>query len=248
MTLISLAPTLSSSAKRWLEANTPRLWNNFDASIPDKKQRRELIERFVLDLFKEKFRVEKTEQEYKAKAGRHGPRRDFFDDISTGKFRKTKTKFKAALRDKDVLKKTALFGYGDLKNLVELKTEVESGMDADSLAQALAETTGRVESAVSLSAYRNRFEEKNPPPFEEFFLLLYLVAECGKEFSTSDRNVIHQVLKGIKVQGEETFEFLRKKEYIEEDAIYDKLYNHRKDILEGWVEVESEDEKAKNPA
>ncbi|MGB7922198.1 MAG: ATP-binding protein [Pyrinomonadaceae bacterium] len=192
-------------------------------SIPDQGQRLKLLGRFVLSFFKEKFKDPHTKQEYKNRARRKG-QRDFFDAISKGKLRMPA--FEAALKDKNVLAETVLLGWGDLKNLVELKTTVEPGVEIKSLAASLAKAAEQVDSAVSLSAYQNRFEGKGPFPFEEFFLVLYLVAESGRELSTSDMQAIRHVLKKIPDFQGYNFDILRKEGYVKEKAICDKVQEH----------------------
>ncbi|MDT5061038.1 MAG: hypothetical protein QOH63_1497 [Acidobacteriota bacterium] len=216
-----------------------RIDQRFLLCIPDQAQRLILLQRFVLDLFAKIFENDEKRKEYEDKAGKRGSKFDFFTDISKKRDDYSekifeKAKFEEAVREEKVLEKTALFGYGDLKNLVELHMDVDSVADANSLAVALREATDNVESAVSLSAYRNRFEERNTNPYEEFFLLLYLIAETKREFTSPDMQAIHHVLDQISnFQGAKEFERL-KKEYIEEDEVYDILKNRRKDILKGW--------------
>jgi hypothetical protein len=171
--------------------------------VPDQTQRQRLIERFLFDRFAEEA-----------------------DKIQS-------SEFKQALMDNKVLENTALFGYGDLKNLVELKINSESGMDINSLAKALAENAEPGDSAVTLSAYKSRFNETDTAPFEEFFLLLYLVLESGRELKKPDLQTIHQVLD--QVEGFDLNNFNALGEYIkDDDVIYKTLYTNQEKILNGW--------------
>jgi hypothetical protein len=58
----------------------------------------------------------------------------------------------------------------------------------------LADAAGRIQPVVNLPAYSARFRGSGPYPFEEFFLLAYLLVESGQKFSDADKRVIEQVV------------------------------------------------------
>ena len=118
-----------------------------------------------------------------------------FDEPSTQELRKAS--FNQAVTKQEVLKNTVLLGWGDLKNLVKSKTKYELGMSIADFAIALAKASTTADSAVSLSAYGSRFDKGGEPPIEEFFLLLYLMAESEKPLAASEKQTILQILRNI---------------------------------------------------
>jgi hypothetical protein len=180
----------------------------------------------------------------------------------------TREDFGQALQN--VLGKTALFGWGDLKNLVESRTKIEAGMSLEDFARALAHGTDKVESAVSLSAYRSRFGAGGPDPFEEFFLLLYLVAEVEGKLQDSDVAVLQHVLKFVPRKQRTSYEYLKAvkhegaqkalKEYLKnlvEPALTkwsggetddDERHKRSKQLLDTLADIAAEREKAKSDA
>jgi SpoVK/Ycf46/Vps4 family AAA+-type ATPase len=204
--------------------------------VPDQIQRRKLMERFVLDRFAGIRKIEKKVEEYKEQAGNEGPAFDFWQEVSTDRKRPAEKIFKnvnfeKAASEQKVLEKTALFGYGDIKNLVD-KIPLRAGMNVDDLANMLAEAADPGDASVSLIAYRSRFNENSAAPFEEFFLLLYLVLESGRGLSRQDLQGIHHVLNQIEDFDRDNFETL--KDYIQDTTIYETLSNQREKILENW--------------
>ena len=206
--------------------------------VPDQTQRQRLIERFVLDRFAEILKNQDAAQDYKTKAGNAGPAFEFFQDVSLRRERSDekvfqRVDFTQAIIDNKVHEKTALFGYGDLKNLVELKIELKPGMDVNDLATALAQNAEPSDSAVTLSAYRSRFNQNGSAPFEEFLLLLYLVMESGRDLNRQDVQTIYHVLDQLEGFDGTNFEILN--EYID-TTIYEALYTQREKIVGKWAE------------
>jgi hypothetical protein len=229
-------------------------------SLPDQKQRLRMLEQFTLKVFEKELEDKKKREMYEEAAKADDSKRAFFEDISKKRDDKAgkkfeKINFKAAMEGKhipgegrkNILKETVFFGWGDLKNLVESKTVIEHGMDINSLADALAEARGKVESAVSLDAYGSRFADaRNPYPIEEFFLLIYLVGECNEKFSPSDRRAINCVLSRIREDQGDDFELVKQK-HIKEEAV-SKIVRELWDAsFVGRKRVEGEDGKMKNP-
>ncbi|HJR07768.1 MAG TPA: ATP-binding protein [Pyrinomonadaceae bacterium] len=151
-----------------------------------------------------------------------------------------KESFEAALNK--IPTATVLFGWGDLKNLVESRTKVKEGMNLESYALALLDARKGLDAAVALSAYRNRFKGNGPFPFEEFFLLLYLVAEANEDdeankadewFTDSDKETIKQLLDKIPHSKGDIFEYLKKEKAIREDKVSEKVQKYMKDLLTG---------------
>jgi hypothetical protein len=70
----------------------------------------------------------------------------------------------------------------------------------------LSKAAEDVQSEIRLSSYKKRFEGDGPYPFEEFFLLLYLLADAEKDLSNQDREIVDYVLAKIPRSHEEAFE------------------------------------------
>jgi hypothetical protein len=135
-----------------------------------------------------------------------------------------KGEVETALRATKIAEKTVLLGWGDLKHLVESKMVDKKQLPIASFAEALAETAGGVESAVTLSAYRSRFDGKGPFPFEEFFLLVYLLAESNKTLSNQDKETIHQVLDHFPSVDKENFALFLKDRGIRDQEVCNSVY------------------------
>ena len=214
-----------------------RMDEHFLLSIPDQEQRLRILQYFTRKVFKRVFADKKKREEY-AEAAKTPDQENFFRAVSKKKLRARQ--FDKAVKDKGILRETALFGWGDLKNLVESKTEVKAGMDFESFAATLAKDLGQVDSAVSLSAYHSRFDGDAQPPFEEFFLLLYLVAESQKGFTDSDKRTIHHVLDAIPDFKGDDFKSIERS--IKEGAVVGKVQKHLKKILDEWKRNKREKE------
>jgi hypothetical protein len=126
---------------------------------------------------------------------------------------------------------TVHFGWGDLKGLVELTTGIHAGMTFESLAAALQTAANTVEPAVNLGAYVNRFEGNGPYPYEEFFLLVYLITECRNEFTDSEEVAITTVLKTIPGLRSNPFEDLLNERGIKEQALFQELATNLKSYI-----------------
>ena len=135
----------------------------------------------------------------------------------------------------DVAKKTVLYGFGDLKNLIESRvmTKLHTGTSPPSFAAALAEAKKEMDSSLNLSTYRNRFKGEGQFPFEEFFLLLYLFAESGIPVDDDAETIL---LALGKVQGfpGDNLGPLLKLNHIKEQHISDLLTKHLSKILDEW--------------
>jgi hypothetical protein len=213
-----------------------RIDEHFLLSIPDNEQRLNILERFSLQVFKKELDDEEKKKQY-GEAAKDDESKRFLEAIASQKF--GNGEFKAAVsaaatNDNDILRDTTLFGWGDLKNLVESRTKIEPGMNISSLVKAMEVATGKVDSAVSLSAYRSRFEGKGPFPFEEFFILLYLVALGKKGFSASDEETIYQMLDQIPNFEEEGFKYLRQERIVKEQIICDDVAKHLEGVIANW--------------
>jgi adenylate kinase family enzyme len=87
----------------------------------------------------------------------------------------------------EVMEKSVFFGYGDLKLAVKA-CSLDSETELDALATELVDQFGKITPSVRLEAYANRFEgggKVSTVPvadelIEEFFLLVYLLAEVPK--------------------------------------------------------------------
>lgn len=218
-----------------------RIDEHFLLSIPDREQRLRILERFTLKVFERELEDKTKRKVYEEAAQGGEPERAFFEDISKNREgepekRFGKIAFREAMEDKHILRETALFGWGDLKNLVESKLKVKPGMTIDSLADALAKATEKVDAAVSLDAYRSRFaDRRNPFPIEEFFLLIYIAGEGDEKFSLLDERTINHVLRRIRKEHGADFELLKEK-YSSEEAVSKKVGGL-------WVRLFAEQEK-----
>lgn len=208
--------------------------------VPDQQQRTELLKRFVLDLFKERLKNIKTRAEYEAAAGKDGEPREFFDDICAGAF--TKIDFDEEIRKAEVLKKTTLYGWGDLKNLIDSKTKIIAGMTIKSLAAAIAVATQLVDPSVELSAYRGRLQSRDEPPLEEFFLLVYLYVECEKEFTGPEKQVVHAALERVHKDGGGELNYLNK--FVKDHGAYECIVKDQQ-VEELWKKVTEAAKQAK---
>jgi hypothetical protein len=89
---------------------------------------------------------------------------------------------------------TVLWGFGDLKNLVESNTRAHPLPPLSSIVQTLIDGVQEVESDIRLKSYKSRFAGDGEYPFEEFFLLLFQLTESRTELSRQDEEVIDHVL------------------------------------------------------
>lgn len=213
-----------------------RIDEHFLLSIPDNEQRLNILERFSLEVFKKELEDKEKKKQYE-EAAKDDESKRFLGAIAGEKFGEGEFKkavSAAATSDNDILRDTTLFGWGDLKNLVESRTKIEPGMNISSLTRAMQVATGKVDSAVSLSAYRSRFEGRGPFPFEEFFILLYLVALGEKGFSASDEETIHQMLNQIPNFEEESFKYLRQERIVKEQIVCDDVARYLADVIAKW--------------
>ncbi len=113
--------------------------------------------------------------------------------------------------DKDMkyfLQKTALATFGELtdmrKEAIRRAKGTEKSVKKGTFGPTLVEVSNDWELLIRLTNYQNRFR-KTPDedfwtaqePFEEFFLLVYLIIESGKELADEDRSLIKSVVGRI---------------------------------------------------
>jgi adenylate kinase family enzyme len=101
--------------------------------------------------------------------------------------------FDAVSETAELIAKTALFGFGDLQHLVKNRLTVHDRDTWQRLSQKLVKASDSVQPSVRLNAYVTRFDPAEPDeqkPFEEFALLLYLIAQTGRPFSIQDKEMI----------------------------------------------------------
>jgi hypothetical protein len=202
-----------------------RIDEHFLLSVPDQKRRRKIFERFVIEVLEGKFADIQTKEAYRNAATESAPKQFLEAILSKEPDAELANLLQTADNTvKDILEKTVLFGWGDLKNVVESQTKFQPGMDINSLVASLREATGKVDSAVSLSLYQRRFEGEGPFPFEEFFLLLYLLAESNKKLSQKDRETIGWFLAHMDDFYEETFDL--KEKGIKDNLIFEKVRSY----------------------
>jgi adenylate kinase family enzyme len=182
-----------------------RIDEKFLLCLPDAKQRQELLLRFALKFFKSKRKT-------KHQIASH------------------KKHLKSIMADKLLRQKTCLLGYGDLKNLVEQKAGLMPETDIPAIKVGLL--NAEVDPATNLSAYNNRFQrfrpDGGPYPLEEFFLLVYLLAESNK-MSDGDEEMINRVL-GVK-RDTQTFQSFFEKE-IKDEFVCGTLRNLARKLLQ----------------
>jgi hypothetical protein len=164
-------------------------------SLPDRAQRTFLIGDFLRRLFKGRLADQETLKTYEASA--------ITDEakacLESWKQGKLPPNFEEAITREKLGEKTVLLGWGDLKWLVETGSNLgPDHLTTDSLARALAVAAGRVHPAVSLEGYRSRFEGPGPYPFEEFFLLVYLILESPKALNPAEERAIKAALQQVK--------------------------------------------------
>jgi hypothetical protein len=181
-----------------------RIDAHFLLSLPDKNQRRALFTRFV--------------------SRQLGSTLDAAQDAD----------FQAALDANKVLETSALFSYSDIWNLVNVRSSIEPKMKVTEIARTLADSAKELAPATSLSAYSSRFGGDSQSPYEEFFLLVYLLGESGKARSDSDNDALYRALDGVRgLIDVDTFDFL--KGYVEDSALFEALSVRKSEILKGWV-------------
>lgn len=145
------------------------------------------------------------------------------------------SKIRQAIPDNGVLAATALFGRGDLSNLVNLRVRITDTQDAVSTAKALAVAAADIEPATSLASYRARFDGKSQYPFEEFFLLVGLIAESERKFSDGEREVVHLALNRVQgFNGPDSFASLNAKGIVDDPDLYSLLAKHKDALLDGY--------------
>jgi SpoVK/Ycf46/Vps4 family AAA+-type ATPase len=136
-------------------------------SLPDKRRRREFLWMFLERKLKANTRLKPN------RAGRRA--------------------FEHAPDNTQLMAKTALFGFGDLQYLVKNRLRIEDQDGWEVVSQKLVRACDDVQPSVRLNAYATRFDPESRDeqrPFEEFALLLYLMAQSGRRFSMQDRGMI----------------------------------------------------------
>lgn len=203
-----------------------RIDEHFLLSVPDQQRRRRILARFVIEVLQEKFADTHTKEAYEKAATESAPNQFLKailseePDAELANLLETEANAVATILDS-----TVLFGWGDLKNLVESQTKFQPGMDINSLVASLREAREKVDSAVSLSLYQRRFEAKGGPfPFEEFFVLLYLLAESNKELSPKERETIGWFLARMDDFYEKKFDL--KEKDIKDALIFEKVRSY----------------------
>lgn len=179
-----------------------RIDEHFLLCLPDVKQRQALMLRFALKVFEPNLKTEKQ-------------------------LAKRKKELAGVFADKTLKAKTALLGYGDLKGLVETKAGIKANTDLNLIKAGIL--NARVDPAITLSAYNTRFKGDGPYPSEEFFLLVYLIAEA-RELTELDKATIKQALK-VKRPTESLADFFKIKEAVistELERIVRSLSNDKK--------------------
>jgi ATPase family associated with various cellular activities (AAA) len=172
-----------------------RIDEHFLLSIPDERQRLRILETFVHDTLRKELGGPRKDKQYEIAAVSRSQKK-FYRAIDSESFA---DEFGRAVRagakgGMGILAKTVLFGWGDLKNLVESKMKFGPGLDFRSLAEGLEKAVGEVDSAVSLNSYDLRFKVGGSHPFEEFLLLLYLIAETDRDLSREEEQAIQPIL------------------------------------------------------
>jgi len=186
-----------------------RVDEHFLLCLPDKEQRRNLLTRFLKKAFQSDYkkRNEKVPKD--------------FENI-----------IERSIKDTDIVESTVLWGFGDLKNLVESTTRAEPLPDITAVVQMLLVAAKEVEPEIRLSSYQSRFEEKGAYPFEEFFLLLLQLAEVEKSLSRRDQEVVDHVLKQIPDFSKERFGQLLKEQGVKDsEHICDRLRVYLEDQI-----------------
>lgn len=191
--------------------------------LPDSAQRLNLLSRFVHKLVNGKLENKEDLERFDAVAKPGSPEHLFLSDVRTEGGFPSKV-FSTRLGNKDVVERTVHFGFGDLKGLVEnTRDSIQPGMTYKLLGEALAEAAKEIEPSTSLEAYTSRFEGMGPHPFEEFSLLLYLIAESGRRFTDAEILVMERVLGNIDDFGKDSIVQLLGERGIEDASLRERI-------------------------
>jgi hypothetical protein len=98
----------------------------------------------------------------------------------------------AVARCESIAKATPLMVFGELQQLVDDAAMAMPGeRDATKFLRVLEELTGEAKAAVSIRSYTSRLKDsEEKKPYEEFLLVVYLVAETGRELSHEERVLV----------------------------------------------------------
>ncbi|MGO8899875.1 MAG: ATP-binding protein [Isosphaeraceae bacterium] len=229
-----------------------RIDEHFLLCLPDRQRREALLKRFACDLLGDGLESKETKEKY-LKAAKLDKWELKFDDTMSKeeKGKQKRAALEGALKKFEsdfavIASKTTFYGYGDLKNLVESRTmtKIQADHDAPNFADAMGAAREEVDSAVNLSAYRNRFKGEDQPPFEEFFLLLYLLAESKETLDNDDKETIYLALDRIPGFQGDNLTFLLNQKSIKENAICDKLNSYLSTCFSEWKERKRRNEEA----
>jgi SpoVK/Ycf46/Vps4 family AAA+-type ATPase len=187
-----------------------RMDEYFLLTLPNCKQRLHLLYRFLTGELGEDSKVGKAGEEEFAEAARKVPAS-----------KKTKTEGERSLGQG-----TVFFSYNDLKYVVDLldlaspSPALSKDTTVEDVVTALASKVPEVDIPVSLTSYEKRLDDE---AFEEFFLLVYLLAEVEREPTRPEAAVISKAINEI---GESDFEdFL--KNLLKDDHIVSELESWR---------------------
>jgi adenylate kinase family enzyme len=213
-----------------------RIDEHFLLSIPDEQERLRILQTFVQKMLTKELRDPAKNEQYKS-AATTADQQKFYAAIGSKAFA---DEFDSAVRKpaKDgtgILAKTVLFGWGDLKNLVESKMKFEPGMDFSMLVARLEAAAAEVDSAVSLSSYALRFRKGGSHPFEEFLVLLYLIAETNRHLSPEEKKTLKPILKNMG-DAFERFDDFSVRTRIKDLAVFQRVTEYVKPYLEKLAE------------
>jgi len=178
-------------------------------SLPDRRQRGELLHGFA--------------------KGEFFPNAGSTND-ATSPTLPTKASFLSAVQQASIDADTALFGYTELKDLVEryvvFHPVVPKKMSTDELPTLMAALKKvlhdrKVVAATNIESYESRFADKDPKPTEEFLVVLYLVLESEGKLSGREQEVTRSVLEKLDIPDARAFR----------DSLKGKL----KDVLEDEI-------------
>jgi len=148
-----------------------------------------------------------------------------------------------------IAKETPLYGYSDLKSLIKsgliTKLHPAAGTPPAKFDDAVKEAKGKVESAVNLRAYRNRFRRGDEFAFEEFFLLLYLYAESEKDLKIGEETILLALGKITGFKGD-NLERLQELGYIKESKVLELLKTRLEPFCKDWKERKRKREQQKS--
>lgn len=158
-------------------------------SLPDKTRRTEFLWGFMCDRVARIVNDKEALERFRAYA-KSNDQRKLVKNICN-KDLKADFKVKDAFRSRvseDLVGRTKLFGWGDLKYLVNTATQIEAGATWETIINDLVKAASTVEPAVRLAAYKKRFGTSDPSPYEELGVLLYIVGEANEDVDGSDRD------------------------------------------------------------